>query len=43
MYMMLLVWICFGDILSLSVKMYLWLKLYAVQFFLSRQIYKGIK
>ena len=38
-YMMLLFWI-FCDILSLNVKMYLWLKLYTVPFFVSGQIYK---
>ena len=36
---MLLFWI-FGDILSLNVKMYLWLKLYTVPFFISGQTYK---
>ena len=30
----------FGDILPLSVKMYLWLKLYTVPFFVSGQTYK---
>ena len=36
---MLLFWI-FGDILSLNVKMYLWLKLHTIPFFVSGQTYK---
>ena len=38
------VWCCYSgfffDILSLNVKMYLWLKLYTVPFFVSGQTYK---
>ena len=43
MYMILLFWIFFCDILSLNVKMYPWLKLYTVPFFVSGQTTKSAR